>query len=260
MMSLSHGAYEDVILAMAISDQIEKFCSHFERQVDSIGHLTVASFAGDLTTSVWSDLRYKKVLYVTTIDTLAGFRFHKSAYPHLFRQNRERFTRFVKEYGSWTEGDFVSLPFLKDQLGELKLLNRPLAQHINKKLAPFSTQSPCFADGGVLVSAMDELASDLLVHATTEKEEEAINDYQHLSLLYRYRNSLVHESRTPGGAAEFDVTNPYYHGYIGSPTWHLAYPIGLFEGLLKRSLARFRAYLVDNSIDPYLLVEDKSRW
>ena len=53
---------------------------------------------------------------------------------------------------------------------------------------------------------------------------------------------------------------PYYHGYVKDPKWYLAYPLPLFEALLQRSIAGFRAYLVANSIDPYALVEDKARW
>jgi hypothetical protein len=52
----------------------------------------------------------------------------------------------------------------------------------------------------------------------------------------------------------------YYHGYIGDSKWYLAYPLSLFDGLLRRSLASFRTYLEVNAIDPYGLVEDKARW
>ena len=244
--------------AMTIAESIDRFCAYFDQQVASIARVKIAPLAGDVDNCTGNEFRYKKVLCVTAIDTLAGFRYHKSAYPQLSRQNRERFTRFLKEHGSWPEGELVSLPFLCDELETLKLLQRPLGRHVIAKLKAFSTE-----DGGSLsVVTIDEPAPTLLALASTQKEEEAIRDYQHRALLYRYRNSLIHESREPGEAMEVFTTSgdPYYHGYIGDPKWYLAYPPALFESLLRRAIANFRIYLSSNSIDPYLLVEDKARW
>ncbi len=240
-----------------IAKSIEQFCSYFEREASAIGRVSVTE-GPDIETGAGNQFRYRKTLYVTAIDTLAGLRFHKSAYPNLARRNRERFIRFLKEYGSWPEGDLVSLPFLKDELEASRLLDRPLARHVTGKMSKFSTE-----DGGTLpISKMDESWPSLLALATTEKEEDAVNEYLHLALFYRYRNSLVHESRQPGRAMEgvFPSEEPSYHGYIGDSRWYLMYPVNLFEELLKRSIAGFRAYLVTNQIDPYSLVEDKARW
>lgn len=236
---------------------IEKFCSYFEREAAAIGRVGVTE-GPDMETGAGNQFRYQKTLYVTAIDTLAGLRFHKSAYPQLARRNRERFTRFLRDYGSWPEGDLVSLPFLRDELETSKFLDRPLGRHVQAKMSRFSTE-----DGSTLpISQMDEPLPTLLALVTTEKEEEAVNEYQHLALFYRYRNSLVHESRQPGKTMErvFACEVPSYHGYIGDSRWYLAYPVPLFEELLKRSIAGFRAYLARNQIDPYSLVEDKARW
>ena len=237
---------------------IEQFCAYFYRHVSEIGRVTIAPLTGDVVSRTDSESRYRKVLYVSAIDTLAGIRYHKSAYPELSRQNRERFLRFVKEHGAWPEGELVSLPFLRDELEKLKLLKRPLGQYVTMKLNAFSTD-----DGGPLpVTRIDEPISELLALASTEKEEEAVRKYQHRALLYRYRNSLVHESRDPGMAMEFftSSSDPCYHGYIDDPKWYLAYPSLLFESLLQRAIARFQTYLTSNSINPYSLVEDKARW
>ena len=243
---------------MTIAESIDKFCEYFDRQAAAIARVTISPLDSGVDNATGSEFRYRKVLCVTAIDALAGLRYHGDAYPQLARQNRERFKRFVKEHGSWPEGELVSLPFLRDKLETLKLLPRPLGQHVTAKLNGFSTE-----DGGALpVAKIDEPAPGLLTLASTEKEEEAIRDCQHRALLYRYRNSLVHESREPGMAMEVFATSdePYYHGYIGDPKWYLAYSPALFEALLQRSIASFRAYLSSNSIDPYTLVEDKARW
>jgi hypothetical protein len=241
---------------MTTSESIEQFCSYFEGQVLAIGRVTLAPSPEN--SGAGSEFVYRKVLYVTALDTLAGLRFHRNAFPQLARHNRERFTRFIKEHASWNVCEYVSLPFLKERLEDIKLSDRPLHRHVSTKLAGFSTN-----DGGsVSVSSMDESVSELLSHATTEKEEEAIYEYQHLSLLYRYRNSLVHESNQPGSGMEVFAAygEPYYHGYLDDTKWYLVYPVGMFQCLLERSILSFQTYLVDNSVDPYSLVEDKSRW
>ena len=241
---------------MTIAEGIDQFCSYFEREAAAIAGVCVEGVP-DTDTGAGNRSRYRKTLYVTTIDTLAGLRFHASAYPQLNRRNRERFIRFLREYGAWPEGDLVSLAFLKDELESSKLVGRPLGRHVTGKLSKFSTE-----DGGSLPSLnIDEPLAALMALATTEKEEEAVREYQHFALFYRYRNSLVHESRQPGTAMEvFATDGAYYHGYIGDPRWYLAYPIALFQTLLARSIAGFRSYLENNQIDPYSLVDDKARW
>ena len=242
---------------MDIAKSIEQFCSYFDREASAIARVTVAE-GPDIETGAGNQFQYQKTLYVTALDTLAGVRFHKSAYPQLARRNRERFTRFLREYGSWPEGELTSLPFLMDQLESSKLVDRPLGGHVKAKMSRFSTE-----DGGTLpIWKMDEPLETLLALATTEKEEEVVNEYQHFALFYRYRNSLVHESRQPGKAMEriFDVDVPSYHGYIGDSRWYLVYPVPLFAHVLKSSIAGFRTYLLSNQIDPYSLVEDKARW
>jgi hypothetical protein len=192
------------------------------------------------------------------LDTLAGIRFHKKAYPELFKQNRARFTRFVVDHCNWSEAELVSLPFLLEKLKEQKLENLPLGQYVSGRVAQFSTE-----DGRALgVSQIDAHASTLLGHAASEKEESAIWEYQHIALLYRYRNRLVHESREPGYAMEVFAKSaaPYYHSYLGESRWYLGYPLALFEQLLRSALSDFRSYLVANTIDPYSLLDDAQRW
>ena len=142
---------------MTITESIEEFCLYFEREAAAIGRVTTPP-GPDIDTGAGNEFRYRKTLYVTAIDTLAGLRFHKSAYPQLARRNRERFTRFVREHGSWPEGELVSLPSLKDELESSKLLDRPLGRHVTAKLSKFSTE-----DGGTLpISRLDEALPALL--------------------------------------------------------------------------------------------------
>lgn len=240
------------------AQDIDQFCSYFEREIGEIARLAVTNEDGATEPSAASGPLYRKVLYVTMLDTLAGVRFHKKAYPELSRQNRARFSRFVTEHCSWPEANLVSLPFLFEKLREHKLEKHTLGEFVREKLSHFSTN-----DGGALeASAMDEPATALLQRATTEREEAAISEYEHIALLYRYRNRLVHESREPGSAMEVFGDRPslYYHGYLGKSDWYLGYPLVMFERLLRNGLASFRSYLEENSIDPYAALDDAHRW
>lgn len=242
----------------SIDQAIEQFCSYFSREIGEISRLVVAPIDENSEPSVASGPLYRKVLYVTMLDTLAGIRFNKKAFPDLFKQNRARFTRFVVDHCSWSEAELVSLPFLLEKLVEQKLETLPLGRYVSEKVARFSTE-----DGGTLpASDIDEHASLLRGRATCEKEETAIQEYQHIALLYRYRNRLVHESRQPGYAMEVfaESAAPYYHGYLGESRWYLGYPLAMFQQLLQNALDDFRSHLVVNSIDPYSLLDNAQRW
>ena len=203
---------------MSTDENIEQFCSYFRRQLEVISQLDVDW--NSLPGSAIEDYQvrfYRKTLLVVGLDTLAGIRFPKSKYPVLARQNRERFTRFVKEFACWFDGDRVSLPFLKDNLSQRHLVQGTLGSHVTNKLSQFSVE----AGGHLEVSQIDEPSEPLLNLAQAEQEEEAIVECQHYSLLYRYRNYLVHQSREPGTSMEVNSlhSEPYYHGYVDDPRW-----------------------------------------
>lgn len=242
---------------MSAAQAIDQFCSYFEREIDEISRLVVTGGNGDEPSAASGPL-YRKVLYVTMLDTLAGIRFNKKSYPELAKQNRARFSRFVLEHCSWPEAELTSLPFLYEKLKKYKMESRALGQFASAKLSRFSTN-----DGGsVDATKMDESSATLMQHAASEKEEAAISEYEHINLLYRYRNRLVHESREPGYAMEAfaDRAAPYYHGYLERTDWYLGYPLAMFKRLAQNGLGGFRAYLEANALDPYSVLDNAQRW
>ena len=105
----------------------------------------------------------------------------------------------------------------------------------------------------------DERPANLFVLASNEAEEVAILNCQHYSIMYRYRNNLVHQAKRPGGASEFmgqDQTEACYHNYTGDPAMYLLYPLGLFRRLCESSLEKLGKYLDENKLDPHLLEDD----
>lgn len=248
-------------MAKEITDTIDEFCSYFEKQVEIIKAIQIKPDALDVLNLMPEDYQtrlYKKILYVTEIDALAGIRFHKSTYPDFNSKNRERFVRFIKEYGDWPKGELVSLPFVFDELNKSKSKDSNLFNHIYHKL----TCSKSIEGEPVGYESFDENINDLLKLASTEKEEKALFRYQHYSIFYRYRNYLVHDSREPGHAMEgvFSSTDPHYHKYIDEERWYLIYPIDLFETIFKKSIETVKQYFKGNKMNPYNFVEDTSRW
>src|SRR5690606_11243101 len=170
---------------------VELFIGHFEEQVQIIDNLSCNLVEGD-------NLHIqKKTLFINLVDSLSNIRFNKNNFPQLAKQNRERFVRFVKEYSNWIDGSLVSLVFLRDNLSK-NYKNNPLYRYIDEKVKKYTQ-----LDQWKNINEIDDEVSKLKSFATNEKEEEAIDYYQHYSILYRYRNYLVHEARKPGYGMEF---------------------------------------------------------
>ena len=178
---------------------IDEFCSYFYGQIRSIKSIRSGESQINEASGTGHQLRfYKKVLLITVLDILAGIRFPKQRYPALNKTNRQRFKRFIKDSGCWEGGELVSIPFLAEFALTKDLSDGLLKNHVLEKLSNFN------ADGAfnIRFTEIDEPIKSLLSLAATEKEEKAIEDCQHLELMYRYRNYLVHEAREPGSAME----------------------------------------------------------
>jgi hypothetical protein len=142
---------------------------------------------------------------------------------------------------------------------ESKKLQGDLLKRLREKLRISDT----YAGGSIPVTQIDIFPDELRPLVVTEQEEREMNEVQHLALLYRYRNHLVHEFREPGEAMEVfaeDGDEPCYHGYAHDSQFYLVYPIGLFESLAESAIVKLAAYFASRDIDPYERVADTSRW
>lgn len=233
---------------------LETFMEFFRRQievVDALGYLPneMADITGREDVTL-----HKKIAYVSFLDCFAGLRFHKAAYGQLSRENKKRFIRFLEECADWRIGGMISLSFLSDRLPKASSGGR-LAQYINQKLTNLGNS---FGDT-VSAADVDEKPETLLKLASTETEEEAILHSQHYSIMYRYRNNLVHQARRPGGASEIlgeDQSEACYHTYAGDSAVYLLYPVSLFKRLCINSLENLGRYFEENKLDPRRLEDD----
>ena len=196
---------------------------------------------------------YRKTLFVAVIDTLS-----RAAIPQLKDKNRDRFLGFVDGWGDWPERGRVSLPQLIGNLEREKVFAKGrLGKEVSQRLGVWQ-------DGRIYHAADDPAKEELLECAADERERQLVERHTHLSLLWVYRNVLVHEFREPGYDMGVlgDDPDPYYmmHGEEGASRWELAYPTTFFAALAMRALANLKKHLEANDLDPYAFYEFGSIW
>jgi hypothetical protein len=223
---------------------IDRFTEHFRKQVAEIQKLTTEH----------QEL-YRKILYVSVLDTLAG-----SVLPK--RSNRERFTYFLQRFCDWTDGNRVSLPHLMQLL---KKNPDPAFQKLREWTITKYKSLPAFLTGHSDISDDPQFDDVKRMWPTsadhrTPIEGVDLNALTHFQLLYVYRNMLVHEFRAPGYGMEFgeDDDKPFYHsmgsmgatGAIVGTTVELVYPQRFLHRLCNTGLTRIREYFIANELDP----------
>lgn len=88
-------------------------------------------------------------------------------------------------------------------------------------------------------------------------ENVQLDSLRHVHLFYTYRNSLIHELRTPGYGIEFDKDKePFYHSMTDKDeneitSWELVYPLAFFESICETALKNLETYYTSDRIDPY---------
>lgn len=255
--------------------RVERFIGYFSKELDLLEELLIdPSTTGSNDELSHRRRQWFKSLVVTMLDGLAARRFDSIQYPKLHKKNRERFKRFVEEFADWPDGRLVSAPLLLQYLGT-KRLNSDLHAHLNKRMERFGhNDAGCFR-----AAALDCELGELLKLAETEREEQGIRDSQQYFLLYKYRNSLVHEYREPSHGSHSMCSSlevPCYYGFkyrrpLKEPSCHgfkyqdedqlvLAYPAAFLLRLARRALEQLKSDFFNKDIDPYDSLDLKSDW
>lgn len=196
--------------------------------------------------------QYRKLLYVAVLDALA-----RCVYPR--RSNRERQVDFLTQFSEWKELHKVSLPHLAHLLARTPdPAFAKLRRYVKEQLAKW----PHGLSGS---PSQDPDVKEVRKHWPSDKEHRfplegvQLESLQHVHLFVTYRNSLVHEFRTPGHGYEFPSEEPFYFGKLegevnqdSSAVHLLSYPVAFFERITTKCLDNLEKYLHENDIDPYL--------
>jgi len=198
---------------------------------------------------------FQKILFVAILDALS-----KSVFPN--RDNRGRFVSFIEKFASWADAERVSLTHIA------ALATRRPEPDYEQLRAFCSRRLATWIPNGKLIylpndpepREVEPLWPSSKDYQENGKRNWKWERYQHVHLLYQYRNMLVHEFHKPGSGsniAELAIDEPYYmhyHGESPSPidNWTLVYPRKFLQKLCKTSLHTLESYFRKNSLDPTL--------
>lgn len=198
------------------------------------------------------------------IDTLAKC----SASPKF--NNYTRFTTFVKNFCGWKECSKVSLPHL---VRFLQVIPSPEFEELRK----FAYERfDKWEKGKVIYLDSDPDYDEVLKLWPQDKklkepiEKINLDSVTHLHLLWKMRNSVVHEMRKLGyGMSAIVSKDPGYHLMThfkdekdDDPleTWELVYPVPFLENLIKSGIKNLRTYYEINRLDPFDRFEFGTYW
>ncbi len=142
----------------------------------------------------------------------------------------------------------MSLPQLAGNLATLPAFrDGRLAAEVRRRLEQWKI-------GEIYHASKDPVKEDLGAFAASDDERRLVDGHTHLSLLWVYRNVLVHEFREPGYDMGVlgDDPSPYYMNMDdenGVPRWELAYPTTFFAAISSSLPSSVRERRRSSSVD-----------
>ena len=237
-----------------ISSSIERYIEYFKNQISEINEIS-----GE------SSKLYKKILYCSIIDALA-----KVVYP--YSKNRDRFISFLRNFSKWKDLEKVTVPHL------YHLLHKnpdPVFQELREYITSIYRSSPVH-NASIVGIDQDPDTKDLIKFFPNRDVSKYIianinlESLKHVSLFYAYRNSLIHEYRSPGMGPEMqDAKSPFYimrseidfnRSEVIPVNIELVYPVAFFSQMCSDCLIKLGEYLHKNLIDPYQFYKFGSYW
>lgn len=226
--------------------EIERFIGHFNLMVEQIWEIKIDGGG--------NEKAYKKALFFSMIDSLSKCIFTR-------KLNRDRIISYVTEFSGWENQYRISLPHL------CQLLSKSPEPAFSNLRNFANTEYRKWSSGEIVSLERDPDIKEVLKYWPRENENKkllggiSVEFLQHINLLYRYRNFLVHELREPGyGIDSYREDSPYYISYSQlayesgeeeNETWELTYPVLFLKNLLKNCLKNMEKYLIENNLNPY---------
>jgi hypothetical protein len=230
------------ISMIEVIQRLEEFC---KLHMDGISRINVGN---DSLTKV-----YQKTQYACLLDVMG-----KAAFPHFSKMNRNRFLSVIESLCAFPDSNRISIPHLHHQA------NTKNVPKLNSLKTYARGEVSKWSDGDLITLDRDPQLQDLLQQFPNlvRVEREHLEKLQHKSLIYSYRNGLVHEARMVGHAVQFSSDEiPYYISLsdldlsngtakMGSSRWILVYPILFFKKLCIDALDNLPAFLRQRNINP----------
>jgi hypothetical protein len=191
---------------------------------------------------------HQKTLLFSLLETISN-----GVYGDRYR-NTDRFKRFIMEFCEWEDAEKVSLQQLALLLENTQEHEfQKLKKHVSKGIEryPPASATPFCCD-----YSLKEI-KDLMPKGITSIMGVDIHTLTHVNLLWKYRNSLVHEARSIDSQELFDeVDYPHYVHFTMLEkdgqweVWKISYPIQFFNNLIEKALVSLREKLIEMEHDP----------
>jgi hypothetical protein len=191
---------------------------------------------------------FKRILYLILLDALA-----KSRYPNE-KENKKKFVDFIDNYSGWDLKNRYSIRQLELLINSDRFpKNVPDIVHLRAVIKSRLEKWP--QHSGIFFPKEVDPTREELFYLFNPKLFKQIEKVRYPSLLWKLRNSLVHEFRNKGEGFDFKWNghSPYYHKVIigNFETWVLFFPTNLFSELINTSKRNLWKYFDINNKDPW---------
>jgi hypothetical protein len=219
-----------------------------------------------------------KILLCSIFDSLS-----KSRFPSGIK-NGDRYKKTVVECTDWCDCERISLLHLVrafEVSGTIPPAFEPLRKWASDEFVKrFPTtkrligcHSPVRKDP--LLSEVQKYWPTDKINFLGVKVNVRLEHFQHKHLLWLYRNSLVHEYRTPGRGSERTArleTDPYYQevsniselspdfGMKFTNRWELVYPTGFFLQVARSALSSIAEFHKQKNTSPFAAYSEGTYW
>lgn len=240
-------------MSRPLVEDIENYVYRMKRIKDSILSLTGEDFLDN----------HKKTLLFSLLDTMSV-----GVFGNKYRRNGKRFEAFVIEFCGWENAERLSLQqmaFLLEKTGETTFVE--LRKFTFKELSKYPKSQPVpFSYDPFMEEVQSFLPTDRIFNKLS------LCDLKHVNLLWRYRNSLVHEARSIGADQLFDIEKePHYIQYyqvgrnengvsLMEGHWEIYYPLRFFVFLVETAISNLASYLTYHDINPIKNYEFEPLW
>ncbi|MFH1856611.1 MAG: hypothetical protein ABH836_05210 [Candidatus Omnitrophota bacterium] len=237
-------------MAREITEYIERYFKYIESVKNAIEDLSSSNYIPHL----------KYLTGIALLDTMA-----KCVIKPNPKNNYERFTNFIKTFCDWDTCIKISLPHLVRFLRVFPSQDfKNLRNLAYSTLAEWKQENIYYLDKDFSYEEILDLWPKDKEHGEPI-EKKSLNSLTHLSLLWSFRNSIVHELQIPGYGSIVLISRSTEAGYhfqnkLSGGTWELVYPVPFIMKLIDNGTKNLKQYCINNSLNPYDCYKFGSYW
>ena len=184
------------------------------------------------------------------IDTLS-----KAIHPKMNKNNSKRFQLFIEQYANWKDSERTSLPHIARLIEIIPdAFDIKLRDWIKTKISEWGYNAYVNVSNDPMISEIPDLWPKTLPEPFKRFK---LKMFQHRSLIYGFRNDLIHELKMSGDGHESGKTNPYYYlthvgpSFKSKAYWRLYYPPGFMLKIAENSITAVEEYYKLTKKNPF---------